>query len=99
MFTHIVFFKLKDGALREEVCARVWALRGAIPALRGLEAGADVVRSGRSWDVALVARFTRREDLAEYAEHPAHREFLAYLTPRLEASCAVDYETPEDAPG
>jgi hypothetical protein len=77
------------------VTARILALRGAISVLRDLEAGADVVRSSRSWDVALLARFARREDLAEYAEHPAHRDFLAYLTPLLEASCAVDYESPE----
>ena len=48
MITHIVFFKLKqftpEGA--GEVRDRILAMRGRIPELRHLEAGADLLRSG-----------------------------------------------------
>ena len=96
MLTHAVFFKLIDcspeGAA--EVRDRILALRDEIPQLRHLEAGVDLVRSERSWDVALLARFDGRADLDAYAVHPAHVAFAAWLGPRRERSCVVDYESP-----
>lgn len=96
MLTHVVFFKLvdqsPDGAA--EVRDRILALRDQIPQLRHLEAGVDVVRSDRSWDVALLARFDGRADLDAYAAHPAHVAFATWLAPRRERSCVVDYESP-----
>lgn len=95
MLTHVVFFKLIDhspsGAA--EVRDRILALRDQIPQLRHLEAGVDVVRSERSWDVALLARFDDRAGLDAYAAHPAHVAFAEWLGPRRERSCVVDYES------
>ena len=95
MLTHVVFFKLVDpsAASATEVRDRILALRDQIPALRHLEAGVDVVRSERSWDLALLARFDGRPDLDAYLAHPAHVAFAAWLGPRRERTCVVDYES------
>jgi hypothetical protein len=95
MFTHIVFFKLKEFSVEQasEARERILAMRGKIPQLRHLEAGVDVVRSGRSWDVVLLARFDSREDLDAYAIHPVHLELVAWLSERRESACVVDYES------
>lgn len=95
MLTHVVFFKLKEFSPERaaEVRDRILAMRDRVPALRSLEAGVDVARSERSWDVALVARVDSRADLDAYASHPAHREFVAWLAPLRESSCVVDYES------
>lgn len=96
MLTHIVFFKLIDYSIENavETRDRILALGGEIPALRHLEAGVDVVRSERSWDVSLLARFDDRAGLDAYMVHPAHVAFAAWVVPRRERSCVVDYETP-----
>lgn len=95
MLTHLVFFKLFDHSRdAAEVRDRILALRGQIPQLRHLEAGVDVVRADRSWDVALLARFDDLAGLEAYSVHPAHVAFAEWLAPRRERSCAVDYESP-----
>ncbi|RYE92567.1 MAG: Dabb family protein [Myxococcales bacterium] len=96
MITHLVFFKLKDYSVAgaEEVRDRILAMRGRIPQVRHLEAGVDVLRTNRSWDVALIAHFDSREDLAVYSDHPVHQEFVAWLAGVRESVCAVDYESP-----
>jgi hypothetical protein len=96
MLTHVVFFKLVDPspASAAEVRERMLQMREHIPQLRHLEAGVDVVRSERSWDVCLLARFDGRADLDAYLAHPAHVAFAAWLAPRRERSCVVDYDSP-----
>jgi Stress responsive A/B Barrel Domain len=59
MITHIVCFKLKDRSAEsvEKTRQVLLGLRGKVPQLRRLEVGADVVRSERSYDLALTATF------------------------------------------
>lgn len=92
MLTHVVFFKLFDLADAAEVRDRGLAMREKVPPIRHLEIGVDVVRSERSWDVCLLARFDDRAGLDAYLAHPDHVAFAAWLAPRRERSCVVDYE-------
>lgn len=94
MLTHIVFFKLVDPADAPLVRDAILALRPHIAELRHLEAGVDVVRSDRSWDLALFARFDDRAGLDAYSVHPAHLAFVEWLRAYRQSVCAVDYESP-----
>lgn len=64
MITHIVFFKLIDrSAQNSSKAAQVLrSLEGKVPVLKYLEVGIDLLRTNRSYDIALVARFESLED-------------------------------------
>jgi hypothetical protein len=66
---------------------------GKIEVLKSLEVGQDVVRSARSYDLALIARFEDRAGLEIYNTHPVHQPILAYLRERMSAVTAVDFES------
>ena len=93
MITHIVLFKLADPADAPEIAARLGNLVGVVPTLRSMQAGADVVRSERSYDVGLVSTFDSLEDLEAYRVHPVHEEQAAWIRERATASVAVDFES------
>lgn len=95
MFTHIVFFKLKDKSSENVEKAKniLLSMEGKIPQLKGLEVGTDVVHSARSFDIALVTRFDSHKDMDDYQVSDYHvNQVLSRLKPMLEASAAVDYE-------
>ncbi len=94
MITHVVLFRLIDRSEKsvKEALDVLRGLNGRIPSLRGLEAGVDVVKSVRSYDIALIARFDDLEGLDEYQNHPAHLEVVEYISAVRDASVAVDYE-------
>ena len=94
--THIVLFKLQEPsqAVTSEVMRQLYAMEGKIPELRSIEVGVDVVRSGRSYDVALTTRFDNLAAMQAYQVNPLHLEVLAYLRTVLEATVVVDYEKP-----
>jgi hypothetical protein len=96
MITHIVFFKLEEPTAGRLSEAReiLLSMAGKIPELRHLEAGVDLIRSERSYDIALTARFDTLDDLQAYQVHPYH---LSRVVPHMKSVCssivAVDYET------
>jgi hypothetical protein len=93
MFTHIVFFKLKDKEKAIEAKNILLSMEGKIPQLKSFEVGVDVLHTERSYDLALVTRFDSLEDMNTYAVHEYHvNEVLKYLKPMLESSKIVDYE-------
>ncbi len=94
MIKHIVFFKLFDRSTENQkrVRDRILEMRGRIPALKHLEAGHDIMRSERAYDVALVAHFASRDDLQLYIDHPVHQEFVQFIRPLRESTISVDYE-------
>lgn len=95
MVTHIVFFKLSNPT-NEAVATvhnKLLSMEGKIPQLRHLEAGIDVIRSERSFDVALVTRFDSLDDLQAYQVHPYHAgEVLPLMKSLCSSIAAVDYE-------
>lgn len=95
MFTHIVFFKLKDRSQRSVGKARdvLLGMKGRIPQLRHLEVGSDLLHSERSYDIALVTKFDSLAALEAYQKHPLHVEVAKYMTSVRESSVTVDYES------
>ncbi|MDQ0086829.1 hypothetical protein J2T12_000223 [Paenibacillus anaericanus] len=94
MIKHIVFFKLKDASLEnvETTATVLRGLDGKVEQLRSLEIGVDVIKSPRSYDIALVATFDSLEDLEGYQVHPEHKKVIEYMNQVRESSVAVDYE-------
>ncbi|HVF88973.1 MAG TPA: Dabb family protein [Blastocatellia bacterium] len=75
MIKHVVFFNFKPEVTdeqRREIVEAVKAMPGEIDVIRDLAVGFDVVKSKRSWDMALVASFDGMGDLEIYSDHPAH---------------------------
>ncbi|NJD90940.1 MAG: Dabb family protein [Geobacter sp.] len=95
MIAHIVLFKLKDPTESNITAVKemLLSMNGKLPMLRHLEAGADVIRSERSYDVALYTKFDNLADLQAYQIHPYHADTVV---PLMKASCsaivAADYE-------
>lgn len=94
MIKHIVLFKLKDSS-PESIERTVTVLRGLdgkVEQLRSLEVGTDVIRSQRSYDIALIATFDSLEDLEGYQVHPEHKKVIEHMTEVRESQVAVDFE-------
>lgn len=93
MLTHIVFFKLKNNSPDEveQLKDRLMALEGKIPELLHIEVGIDVLRSERSYDLALVTKFESMEAMQSYQVHPEHQKVIEYVNTVKEATIAVDY--------
>jgi len=95
LLTHIVLFRLLDRSPASIEKARnvLIGLKGKVPQLRHIEVGIDVLRSERSYDLALVTRFDSLEDVKKYQSHPAHVEVAKYINSVKESSITVDYES------
>lgn len=95
MIAHIVLFKLKEPTESSIAAVRdmLLSMNGKLPMLRHLEVGTDVIRSERSYDVALYTKFDNLTDLQAYQIHPYHADTVV---PLMKASCAAivsaDYE-------
>lgn len=95
MITHIVLFKLADPTVENLRLTRekLLSMQGKIDQLRHLEAGQDVIRSERSYDIALITRFDTLDDLQAYQVHPYH---AGEVVPHMKRVCtsivAVDFE-------
>lgn len=92
MITHIVCHKYTDREEAKKIAPMLKALVGVVPGLISMEAGADFMGSARSFDLALIAKFETREDLAVYADHPEHLKVKEYIHTVLEKGIAVDFE-------
>lgn len=96
MVTHIVFFKLTEAtdANIRAVRDKLLSMEGKITELRHLEAGIDVIRSERSYDVALLTRFDSLADLQAYQVHPYHAgEVVPFMKAHCSSIVAADYES------
>ncbi len=96
MITHIVFFKLTNHsqANSQAVQEMLLSMQGKIPQLQHLEVGIDLVRSDRSYDLALVTRFASLTDLNAYQVHPYHAETVVPFIRKVAiSSVTVDYES------
>jgi hypothetical protein len=95
MITHIVLFKLTDPSAENIAATRnkLLSMDGKIDQLRHLEVGVDVIRSERSYDIALTTRFDSLDDLQSYQIHPYHAgEVIPHMKAVCSAIVAVDYE-------
>jgi hypothetical protein len=95
MITHVVLFKLQEPSSENLAATRdkLLSMEREIPLLRHLEAGIDVIKSERSYDIALVTKFDSLAELQAYQVHPYH---AGVVVPHMKSVCssivAVDYE-------
>lgn len=95
MIAHIVLFKLKESTTENAAAVRdmLLSMNGKIPMLRHLEVGVDVIRSERSYDVALYTKFDNLADLQAYQIHPYHAgSVVPFMKENCSAIVAADYE-------
>ena len=95
MLTHVVCFRYRADvpeAARTDHRAQLAALVGAVPSLRSLVVGADVLGTPRSYDTALITTFDDRAGLDAYATHPAHLPVAALGRDLCADIVAVDFE-------
>lgn len=97
---HVVLFRFAEAARAGECVARLRAMAGRIPQVRGLEAGVNRVPSERAYDVGLVVTLDSLGDLPAYRDHPAHRPVLGWIREHATATAAADFDpdAPVDAP-
>ncbi len=94
MIRHIVMFKIKD-EYKEEIPQLVqtfYGMKGKIEGMLDLEAGQDVFRSERSYDLALITVFDSMESFRAYQNHPVHLPVKKRMHEVRSASVACDFE-------
>lgn len=96
MIEHIVLFRWKPEATKEQVARGMEGLRGlkdSIPGITDLACGADFSGRAQGYTHALVIRFSDRASFDAYGPHPAHRAVIeTYLKPILEGVIDFDFE-------
>ena len=91
MLTHVVLVRFDDLDTAQEGARRLLAMKGRIPSMLGIEAGVDITRSERSYELALITRHPDAAGLAAYQVHPVHQEVLTFLKAHAQGSVAVDF--------
>ena len=94
MFTHIVLFKVKEPTKEnlEFLKKTLLSMKGNIKELKELEVGVDVIRSDRSYDVAIITRFDTKEDYLAYDVNEFHvNKVKKVIGPYLEESKTLDF--------
>jgi hypothetical protein len=95
MIKHLVFFKFTPEtteAQKQEFQAMLDGLPGKIPQIKSYQAGADVVRSARAFDFALIMDFENLADLDIYAKHEHHLPVVERSKGICAQVASVDYE-------
>ena len=94
MIRHIVLFKIKEEYKAEipQLVANFYGMKGRIEGMLDLEAGADVLGSERSCDLALITTFDSMDSFRAYQTHPVHMPVRARMHEVRESSFACDFE-------
>jgi lysophospholipase L1-like esterase len=95
---HIVLFKFKPEVTKEqvkEVETAFAALPGKIKQIKGYEAGTDVSVENKSegFTHGFVVTFADEKGREIYLPHPAHKEFVGLVGPRIEKVLVFDFWT------
>ena len=94
MIRHIVMFRIKDEYKSEipQLVENFYGMKGRVEGMLELEAGADVLHSDRSYDLALVTLFDSMASFTAYQTHPAHLPVKKRMHEVRSASVACDFE-------
>ena len=96
MLKHVVFFKFKHGIGEEDIVdleKSLAELPPDIPEILSYEFGRDVVRSERSYDLALISTFKDLDAMQHYQKHPDHQIVLRKVNKLCERVVVVDFLT------
>ena len=94
MIRHIVMFKIKEAYKSEipQLVQNFFGMKGRIEGMLDLEAGADILHSDRSYDLALVTVFDSMDSFRAYQTHPVHQPVRKRIHEVRETSVACDFE-------
>jgi hypothetical protein len=96
MISHVVLFKLKDRS-PEAIEATMQVLnnmKGKIDVIQEMSVGKDVLHLERSYDIALIVKFNKLDDIQTYDTHPLHEEVKSHMSKVLDGkSVCVDFES------
>lgn len=98
MIDRYVFVKLEDeyanGAARAEIAAHSRQALAALPGVVRVTVGTPADEAAvKSWDLSIVVRFARIEDVEPYRIHPEHRRYVdEYLAPRMQVIKAWNFQ-------
>lgn len=94
MLRHVVLYRIKDEFKAEipQLISNFYGMKGRIDGLLELESGADIVRSARSYDLALVTLFRDMDAFKAYQGHPVHLPVKARMHEVVETSVSCDFE-------
>jgi len=95
MFVHIVFFKWKKSAPKEEIVKIISDLRemrDKIPGIIGLRSGHNYSMDLHDYTHALVVSFKDKKSLDDYRKNPMHMKVVKKIILYEEHSLAIDFE-------
>ena len=94
MIRHIVLFKIKDEYKDEipQLVKNFYTMEGKIEGMLDLESGADILKSERSYDLALITTFDSMQSFNAYQTHPLHVPIRKRMHEVRSASVACDFE-------
>jgi hypothetical protein len=94
MLNHIVLMKFKE-SVKESDIQIIENLLDDLPnkiiEIHQYEFGRNIIKSGRSYDFALVALFANPESLQRYLEHPDHLAVVQKLSTLCDNIITVDF--------
>ena len=94
MLVHIVMFKFKEENKKANLIQAKQMLEnlmGAIPSLRSIDVGVNMIVTDRAMDLSLIAAFESKEGLELYDVHPEHQKVVTFIKSVVEYSKATDY--------
>ncbi|HHE05628.1 MAG TPA: Dabb family protein [Epsilonproteobacteria bacterium] len=94
MLVHIVMFKFKEENKNANIIQAKQMLEnlmGAVPSLRSMDVGVNMIPSDRAMDLSIIAVFEGKEGLDAYDVHPEHQKAVAFIKSVVEYSKATDY--------
>jgi len=100
MIKHVVCWNLYENAKGKtrqqnalEIKEKLLDLKNKIPHIQTIEVGVNSDKANPdNYDVVLITEFNNFEDLETYQKHPAHQDFVDFVTPLRSDKVAVDYE-------
>lgn len=95
MIRHVVLFRFKSGTAahdRETFLDMLCGLPEQIAEIESFEAGVDVMRGARSFDLALLTSFADLAALERYVKHEHHQPIVERAKIICEQIVAVDFE-------
>ena len=95
-YRHVVLFKFKDSASKEDVGKvekAFIALKEKIPQIVSVEWGTNVSPEthDQGFTHCFFVTFKNNEDLELYLPHPEHKKFGGILRPHLDKVLVIDY--------
>ena len=94
MIRHVILFKFRDSATKEQRAHAINALRAvgkSIPEVREWSIGEQAFTSSKAYDLAQVSSFENKEALERYRKHPEHIRTRALMS-EISDWVVVDYE-------